>query len=85
MLNANGRVAVVKTNGGSMDVTVYEDELSAVLAMMNNGSLSVGGAGYGSEEHRRAVMLVAGHADRVMRNIYAFNNPDQGDGESEFG
>lgn len=87
MLNANGRVAVVKTRGGSMDVTVYEDELCAVLAMMENGSLGVGGPhhGYGSRVHKLALVKVIGRAYLVMQKIVEFNEEDQGDDESEFG
>jgi len=54
MMNCNGTIAVIKNRGKSMEAAVYMDELSAVKAMINNGSLGTGD-GYGGSSHKKAL------------------------------
>lgn len=57
---APARIAVMKADGRTVSCAAYKDELSAVLAMINNGSLAQNGVGgWGSFEHRSAVDAVA--------------------------
>ena len=66
---SGGKVAVVKSKGG-IEVTTYDNELDAVLGMLNHGSLG-GGFVYGCEEHVSALAIAATKIEEVRRQIEA--------------
>lgn len=56
---ASGKITLVKNKGSSMEVSVYKNELEAVCAMIDNGTLGDNGVTYyGCPEHERALCEV---------------------------
>lgn len=70
-LICTGTVALVNSNGHSMEVTVYRNNLDAVLSLLNRGSLAASpkAESWGSDEHRAALVHVKEHAERILREI----------------
>ena len=68
MMSCNGKIAVFKNKRDSIEVAVYDDELTAVRAMVNNGSLGARG-GYGSDSHKEALYNLSLWVGEVLATI----------------
>lgn len=62
-----GRIVVTKARN-VVQVDTYDDEIHAVLCMIDNGSLG-GGNAYGNEKHIAALDAVAAKIEEVRKNI----------------
>ena len=62
-----GRIVVTKARN-VMQVDTYDNELHAVLCMIDNGSLG-GGNAYGNEKHMAALNAVEAKIAEVRKNV----------------
>lgn len=54
----NATIAVVQSKHSGMNCDAYPTKLAAVLAMIDNGSLGGDSGGYGSADHKAALVAV---------------------------
>ncbi|MEW8508892.1 MAG: hypothetical protein AB2598_19555 [Candidatus Thiodiazotropha sp.] len=61
-------VMVVERRRNGMSAAAFEDRLSAVLEMIDNGAIG-GGLGYGCDEHKAALIEVEKQIARTRERI----------------
>lgn len=63
-----GSVSVTKVLKSGIQVDTYDNELHAVLCMIDNGSLG-GGIGWGCKEHKQALQSVESKISEIRKAI----------------